>query len=181
MDDIVKAAIAKWPNVPHCYGWLGMDARGDYYMRDDACQLAGPFQSYRTNPRAKGSRITHDKLLAFIHRNYTHDERGAWYFQNGPQRVYVELENTPLVFRLDSKGQVATQTESLVAIEQVYTDEDGRLYIDTSSGFGEMHAQDMLQASDLLANSIGTAVQLNRDQMPMRFAFARSPAQLKQG
>ncbi len=29
MDDIVKAAIAKWPNVPNCFGWLGLDARGN--------------------------------------------------------------------------------------------------------------------------------------------------------
>ena len=28
MDDIVRQALAKWPNVPHCYGWLGLDARG---------------------------------------------------------------------------------------------------------------------------------------------------------
>ena len=34
-DDIVKAALKKWPNVPHCYGWLALDARGDWYMRDD--------------------------------------------------------------------------------------------------------------------------------------------------
>ena len=26
MDEIVKQAMAKWPNVPHCYGWLGLDA-----------------------------------------------------------------------------------------------------------------------------------------------------------
>ena len=32
MDDIVKQALAKWPNVPHCYGWLGLDARGNWYM-----------------------------------------------------------------------------------------------------------------------------------------------------
>ena len=38
MDDIVKQAIAKWPNVPHCYGWLGLDARGDWYLRDDRTQ-----------------------------------------------------------------------------------------------------------------------------------------------
>ncbi|MCD6666313.1 MAG: DUF2946 family protein, partial [Hydrogenophaga sp.] len=28
MDEIVKAAMAKWPQVPACYGWLGLDARG---------------------------------------------------------------------------------------------------------------------------------------------------------
>ena len=50
MDDIVKAALKKWPNVPHCHGWLALDARGDWYMRDDRIQAAGPF------PQVKGSR-----------------------------------------------------------------------------------------------------------------------------
>ena len=40
MDDIVKQALAKWPNVPDCYGWLGLDARGHWYLRDDAVQAA---------------------------------------------------------------------------------------------------------------------------------------------
>src|SRR5687768_14148129 len=94
MDEIVKAALAKWPNVPHCYGWLALDARGDWYMRDERIQAAGPF------PQVKGSRIDHEKLREFIHRNYDHDEAGSWYFQNGPQRVYVELEVAPWVWRL---------------------------------------------------------------------------------
>ena len=38
MDEIVRAAIAKWPNVPHCYGWLALDARGNWRMRDERCQ-----------------------------------------------------------------------------------------------------------------------------------------------
>ena len=94
MDAIVEAALKKWPNVPHCYGWLALDARGDWYMRDDRIQRAGPF------PRVKGSRIEHDKLREFIARNYAADESGAWFFQNGPQRVYVELEAAPWVWRL---------------------------------------------------------------------------------
>jgi hypothetical protein len=63
MDEIVKAALKKWPNVPHCYDWLALDARGDWYMRDERIQAAGPF------PQVKGSRITHDKLKDFIHRS----------------------------------------------------------------------------------------------------------------
>ena len=31
MDAIVEAALRKWPNVPACRGWLGLDARGDWY------------------------------------------------------------------------------------------------------------------------------------------------------
>ena len=91
MDDIVKAALKKWPNVPHCYGWLALDARGDWYLRDEPTQAAGPF------PHIKGSRIEHAKLKEFIHRNYDRDQRGDWFFQNGPQRVYVQLEAAPLI------------------------------------------------------------------------------------
>ena len=86
MDDIVRQAMAKWPNVPDCHDWLGLDARGHWYMRDDRVQAAGPF------PEVKGSLLRHDKLVAFIGRNYAADERGCWFFQNGPQRVFVELE-----------------------------------------------------------------------------------------
>ena len=40
MDDIVKQAMAKWPNVPHCYGWLGLDARGNWNPGFDGMNLA---------------------------------------------------------------------------------------------------------------------------------------------
>ena len=70
MDDIVKQALAKWPNVPDCYGWLGLDARGRWYLRDDATQVAGAF------PQSKGQLLEHDKLIAFIERNYEADAGG---------------------------------------------------------------------------------------------------------
>src|SRR6218665_3263319 len=98
MDDIVKQAMVKWPNVPHCYGWLGLDARGNWYMRDDGAQAQGAFGSGA--PRAKGSLLKHEKLIDFIQRNYAVDAAGQWFFQNGPQRVYVELEATPWVWRV---------------------------------------------------------------------------------
>ena len=79
MDDIVKQAVAKWPHVPDCYGWLGLDARGRWYLRDDAVQAAGPF------PQSRGSLLQHEKLIEFIHRKYEHDPHGQWFFQNGPQ------------------------------------------------------------------------------------------------
>ena len=40
MDEMVRQAMAKWPNVPACYGWLGLDARGQWYMRDERTQAA---------------------------------------------------------------------------------------------------------------------------------------------
>jgi len=53
MDEMVEAALRKWPNVPACYGWLGLDARGSWWMRDAAAQAAGPFAG--PDPAARGA------------------------------------------------------------------------------------------------------------------------------
>ena len=71
MDDMVRAALKKWPNVPACTGWLALDARGDWYMRDDRTQAAGPF------PVAKGSRIEHRQLREFIERAAAKEDRSV--------------------------------------------------------------------------------------------------------
>ena len=148
MDPIVEAALKKWPNVPHCYGWLALDARGDWYMRDERIQAAGPF------PQVKGSRITHDKLLGFIHRNYAADERGAWFFQNGPQRVYLQLEAAPWIWRLAGSA-VAPRIESHTGldagpVQAVWLDEHDRLFLATPLGLGLAHSLDMALAADLV-------------------------------
>jgi hypothetical protein len=150
MDDIVKAALAKWPNVPACFGWLALDARGDWYMRDDRTQALGSF------PGVKGSRIEHDKLLAFIHRNYLVDTGaavGCWFFQNGPQKVYVELEAAPLVWRLapGEPGRLHAHTGQLTpgtGRALTHLDELGRLFVSTAEGLGIVHTQDMHLAAD---------------------------------
>jgi hypothetical protein len=116
MDDIVRQAIAKWPNVPDCYGWLGLDARGNWYMRDDRTQAAGPFSSADGGtPASRGSLLRHEKLVEFIQRNYESDAQGHWFFQNGPQRVYVELDLTPMVWRV-AKGPTALPSRPTLAL-----------------------------------------------------------------
>jgi len=120
MDDIVKQAMAKWPKVPHCFGWLGLDARGGWRMRDERAQTLG----------LAGDRITNPALLAFINRNYTHDDAGRWYFQNGPQRVYVNLEATPYIVHLDPGQRFVLHTgETLAAIEQAWLTDAGQLLL----------------------------------------------------
>src|SRR4051795_7609100 len=143
MDEIVKQALKKWPNVPHCYGWLALDARGDWYMRDDRTQAAGPF------PQIKGSRILHEKLREFIHRNYTSDDAGSWFFQNGPQRVYVELEAAPWIWRVSGPEAVSSHTGVPAQVRSCLVDEEGRLYLETDQGFGLVHTQDIVQASEV--------------------------------
>ena len=169
MDDIVKAALAKWPNVPHCHGWLGLDARGQWYMRDDRTQAAGPFAQH------KGSLLRHDKLIAFIQRNYVADEQGQWFFQNGPQRVYVELENTPWVWRLMPDGAVHTHAGEPVQVQASLLDEEGRLYLVTERGVGLVHTADMLLAADAVEQGRWTPAPVRADALPERFGFVRSP------
>lgn len=171
MDEIVKAALKKWPNVPHCYGWLALDARGDWYMRDERIQRAGPF------PRVKGSRITHDKLLAFIHRNYMADERGAWFFQNGPQRVYVELEAAPLVWRVDAAAPwpVHAHTGAPATPRSAWLDEHGRLFLDADIGFGLVHTLDMGAAADAVEQGHWRPQELAFGAMPGRFGYRLRP------
>lgn len=173
MDDIVRQAMAKWPNVPDCYGWLGLDARGNWYMRDDRAQAAGAFDSGR--PGAKGSLLKHDKLIDFIQRNYEHDEQGRWYFQNGPQRVYVELEATPWIWRVQADGTVNAHDGSPAAVQRCVLDETGRLYLQTARGLGLVHTQDMAQAAELVESGRWQPAEEPQAGLAQRYGFVRSP------
>ncbi len=174
MDDLVKQAMAKWPNVPDCYDWLGLDERGHWYLRDDPTQARGIFQS--GEPGSKGSLLKHEKLIEFIHRNYARDDEGAWFFQNGPQRVYVELAATPFVWRLNADFKLVAQTGQETEASVCYTDEAGRVYFDTPLGFGLVHSLDVAQVADGLAQNIWQLESLAAHEMPARFAFKISPA-----
>jgi hypothetical protein len=175
MDDIVAAALRKWPNVPHCWGWLALDARGDWYMRDDRIQAAGAF------PRVKGSRIDHEKLREFIARNYGRDADGAWFFQNGPQRVYVELEAAPWVWRLQpdpTSSVVVTSHTGLPAqpTGEAFVDQHGRLFLVTDLGVGIVHTLDMGAASDAIERGVWQPEEVAFEAIVERFAVRLSPA-----
>jgi hypothetical protein len=171
MDDLVHQAMRKWPNVPACYGWLGLDDRGDWYMRDDAVQALGPF------PQAKGSKLVHTKLIEFIQRNYTHDEHGAWFFQNGPQRVFVELASAPFVWRIHDDGRV---TDGGLAVQQVkhcVVDESGRVYLSTSQGLGLVHSQDVWLAATALEEKRWPEKNMLASELASTYGFVKSPQQ----
>jgi Protein of unknown function (DUF2946) len=177
MDPIVEAALRKWPRVPHCHGWLGLDARGDWYLRDAEVQAAGPFSG------AKGSRIEHDGLREFIQRNYAADEGGAWYFQNGPQRVYVELEAAPWVFRLDAvagrgaeRWRIGSRDGRSATCRGCWTDQQGRLFIDCEIGFGLLHTLDVGIAAQAVDAGDWRPQALDFERMPARFGYVLSPA-----
>ena len=170
MDDIVRQAMAKWPNVPHCFGWLGLDARGHWYMRDDRVQAAGPF------PISKGALLRHEKLIDFIHRNYEHDDRGQWFFQNGPQRVYVELENTPLIWRIAADFSVTAHTGRAARPTRAVVDEVGHVYLDTDLGFGLVHTLDVAAAAEAIEQGLWTPETMRAGELPQRFGYVTSPA-----
>ena len=187
MDEIVKAALKKWPNVPHCYGWLALDARGDWYMRDERIQAAGPF------PKVKGSRIEHEKLREFIARNYAHDDAGCWFFQNGPQRVYVELEAAPWVWRLEPAAGAQDATSGVPAdaaarapaitshtgrtarFESAWLDEHGRLFLAADLGLGIVHTLDMELAASAVESGAWVVAEAPFDALPERFGYRLRP------
>ncbi|WP_027865444.1 DUF2946 family protein [Massilia alkalitolerans] len=136
MDDIVKQAMAKWPNVPHCYGWLALDARGNWRMRDEAAQRAG----------APGDKLANAALVGFINRNYAHDDKGRWYFQNGPQRVYVNLEATPFIARTDpAQGFVLQTGQALAAVEAAYMSDAGAVILQAGEIVAQLDDRDVAQ------------------------------------
>lgn len=182
MDEIVKAAMAKWPNVPDCYGWLGLDRRGIWYMRDDRTQAQGPFAPApgEQGSASKGSALRHDKLIEFIQRNYLADEQGRWFFQNGPQRVFVELEITPLVWRLQADGSVHAHTgEAAGPVQRVLLDEQGRLYLLTPLGLGLVHSADMLLAAEAVEQGRWHPETVASAALPAIGGYVPSPARMR--
>lgn len=170
MDDIVKQALAKWPNVPDCYGWLGLDARGRWFMRDDAAQAAGDF------PQSRGSWLRHEKLIDFIGRNYESDDEGRWFFQNGPQRVYVELECTPWVWQVLPDYRLQSHTGLQSSAGECLLDEEGRLYIASPQGLGLVHSQDMVLAAEAVEQGVWVPRDVMSADLPVQYGFVRSPA-----
>ena len=141
MDDIVKQALAKWPNVPYCYGWLGLDARGNWRMRDERAQ----------HLNLPGDKLTHAALVAFIVRNYAADERGCWYFQNGPQRVYVRLEATPYIVRTDpADGWMLHTGAALGPIDEAVLTESGALVLRSGDIVAQLDDRDFAHVLPLL-------------------------------
>jgi len=160
MDELVKQALAKWPDVPDCTGWLALDARGRWRIGE---AKAGPRQP-----------ITHAATIAYINRNYV--ARGRyWVLQNGPQQVFVELEYTPLVWRLipqaaDDASDHASPGWNLVAHNGLvatptafWLDDAGRFLAEarTESAeprIGVIHDHDTAMVTELLHDDAGLAL-----------------------
>jgi hypothetical protein len=122
MDEQVLRSLIKWPNVPDCFGWLALDRRGQWRMRDEFAQ----------HNKLPGQLITHRSFNEFISRNYACDHLGRYFFQNGPQRVYVTLDATPWIARINPSEnglQLITQCQNLIEASAAFSDEYGNIYI----------------------------------------------------
>jgi hypothetical protein len=136
MDDTVLAAMAKWPNVPAVHGWLALTARGEWRLRNE--------------------RIDNAAIRAFIGRNYAVDDAGRAYFQNGPQRVYVELERTPWIYRVGPDGRLSAHTGARPErIRAAALLDDGTLVLDTDLGPGSIDDRDAAYALRAITDATG--------------------------
>jgi DUF2946 family protein len=130
MDEIVLRAMQKWPNVPRVFGWLELDRRGQWLVKG----RSGAFE-----------RIGNQAVCDFIGRNYACDAEGRWFFQNGPQRVFVLLDYTPWVYRLGERSDSLVTHTGLAAAEitALFLDEQGLLLATTELGVGVLLDRDL--------------------------------------
>lgn len=125
MEEWVRRALERWPNVPALFGWLSLDRAGRW--------------------RIQGEVIRHPRIVRVINHNYGVDDHGRWFFQNGPQRGYMRLEYAPFVLRVGADGEsLETHTGLVVtAPEVLYLDDDGSVLLDCEHGPGEIQGTDL--------------------------------------
>ena len=142
-DGFVARALLKWPDVPACYGWLGLNGRGRWLIQ--------------------GAPIAHSGILDFLNRHYLADQRGCWYVQNGPQRAYVDLELAPWILVLDGHHQLMTHTgRQVTRIEALTITDTGQIFLLTEHGFGALSDRDL---ANFLACCGSDAHSLSHEQL----------------
>lgn len=137
MEDWVRRALARWPNVPALYGWLSLDRRGRW--------------------RIRGEPISRPQIVETIDRNYAADEAGRWYFQNGPQRGYMALEYAPFVLRVSDSGDGLVTHNGLRVERPVsgWLDEEGAIGVVTEHGPGLVADEDLAWVLERLKTAAG--------------------------
>ena len=138
MDDVVRLAMARWPNVPAVYGWLRLDGRGRWLIKDQP--IGNPIVS------------------AFISRNYLCDDQGRWYFQNGPQQVFVALDYTPFVYRVwqNEDGSLAAEAHTGAPVngpDRCWMDKRGGVLLQCAQGIGCVEDQGLVALADALLDA----------------------------
>lgn len=142
MDEIVIRSMARWPDVPNVFGWLALDRRGRWLVKG----RSGGFE-----------RIGNAAVSEFIGRNYQRDDAGRWFFQNGPQRVFVILRYMPLVYRLEQGGArvIAHTGTAAQRVAAAWLDDAGGMLLETDVGAGMLDDRDLAEALALMRDDKG--------------------------
>lgn len=153
MDEQVLAAMARWPNVPAAYGWLSLSARGQWLLHPHG-------QGWGLSTEEPGEPIGNPQITTFMNRNYHADGQGRWFFQNGPQRVFVRLDGAPWILHTvpDSQGRLQLRThadQTYGPIAHWWLADDGRLYAQSDQGAGLIIDRDLAQVIDALHTESG--------------------------
>jgi hypothetical protein len=162
MDEIVLRALERWPGVPEVYGWLALDRRGDWRLKNPA---SGRFE-----------RIGNQALREFIGRNYAADGRGRWYFQNGPQRVYVRLAYAPLVLHLEGEALVDHCGRAYGAPVGAWLDEEGSLVFAGARGAALLDDRDLARYVEASRQPVEEIDRISSRDVAARFGFDPDPA-----
>ncbi len=140
-DHFIQASLDKWPNVPTLYGWLSLTRDGQWRLHPKT-----PVLNATTHAHEPGESISSPGLIRFLNSYYFEDENGAWFFQNGPQRVYVALSAAPWILHLDTSNTSGLITHTGKTIEKIhawYLDEEGLFYAQTDKGFALVIGRDV--------------------------------------
>ncbi len=157
MDEQVMGAMQKWPNVPAVYGWLSLNEQGEWLLHTDG----------RARDGQDGEKIANEQIRSFMNRNYAATEKGEWFFQNGPQRVFADLARAPFIVRLadDSATLVTHNGLTVTQVTAWILSDAGQLYMQTEHGAGMLAGRDMgLLTPRLLVSAESTLDELPLDQ-----------------
>lgn len=175
VDDQVRRAMQKWPQVPDVYGWLRLDRRGRWLLIDPSQADSGDSADAGAGA---GSAITSPPIVDFIGRNYECDARGAWYWQNGPQRAFASLELAPLILRVlnePPRQRLVTHTGYIVErVTRILSDADGNLLMMTNLGPAALDDRDFGQLQLIDDGDGGTMTLLLEQYSPPATSAARS-------
>ncbi len=171
MDDAVIRAMAKWPDVPDVFGWLRLDRRGNWRIRGE------------TDGDPVFEPIGNAGFIEFIGRNYAPDAQGRWYFQNGPQRVFVQLAFAPFVFTLDEGGRFVDQCGQIASpLEGAWLDEEGSLVLRAGGRTGLLDDRDLARIADAVSagslqhcKDVIVVGRVASTDLERRFGFRRDP------
>ena len=95
--------------------------------------------------------------------------------QNGPQRVYVELESTPWVWRLDANFTPTAQTGQSTQVLSCLVDENGKVYLHTPLGLGLVHTLDVAAVAQAIEQGLWQSQDCWVKDLPAQFGYVMSP------